>query len=1374
MDKIKDKGGDSMEVDESFSDRPIFPDEGGKSSNSHEEVGDNIVNNPEILAENTSERNKCTENDKNTRDSSSNSELYHVTLNNKSPLNISDLNCSSEKIVRPTKSSVHWSVEKQCQSSQILTAEPTSFHSQLPTADDFILVKPISRGAFGKVWLGYKKTNPDRMYAIKVMKKIDLINKNLIAQVTAERDAQARSRSPFIVQLYYSIQTQLNIFLIMEYMIGGDVKSLLIMCGYFNEEMSCMYAGEVALALEYLHERGIVHRDLKPDNMLISDKGHIKLTDFGLSKIAFDCYRSPGPGNMTPFEHRYSSKADLRTPGQILSLTSSLDFTGGASRGRFPHERDKSVGDKTTTALRSSPLPPHPPTPFDKGNRQSMIRRMLTPAGMKPSSQANRHFSSLVSSPPVKSLTPTLQDSLTWRSSSASDSMSRMACSLIQLSMLSRNNPDNTSVFLSSKDEPQEHHEGLGASPSPAVWDESIELKADLSAMRAEKSKEHDERPLSCDSHVMPLTRMEGLDDETPMLHRTHNAVWNSYSACSLKSMRDGDFSLSLSASDIEESAGKGFLSKSDVIPSFVDAAEDNKLSKPDLPAKEISSPDGKVSSLPSLRQSVNRDSITSVEMERGQISSPDVSLSGIHGYEKLKLLSTAGSTDLELSRDFSTHLQQRDQYFNSTRLSLDFGASGQFSLDSGPEIKELSQMQGLSRLPLKPISLEGTNALPSFNVVPSKRTELLSEKNQESGSASGLRRKLSKPGLRRVLSDTFDKCVSSSPLSNSTKNILAHKSKSDNYRKENAYSPRKISFERKRAFVAVEDLNKEVNQSSHISQAQTGLSPDLRKLLIDDKDSEIPSKRHKFDRQMFAQNLFGSKPETNLPENQKSFKTELKAGQAGNNLPSSNSYGVPLHPKVALLKNGAHPNHTGLTGQINALALKDLVSGMQGKSQNINLSSSDVIRRQSPLKMASMGPSEFSKDGCTESSPWQQQTLHRVAAQTNLAGVYSSPVPNNDFPDPSHQNYPSDCKIDFYVASPSPGPSMHSSPTPGSECQRPLIFKKGISTLDNSIGTDVSNLNTTIEYEDINPHHSEDKASPLPVSKRMRSRSSSASSLSDIGYVDPLFPAESLAQALPSPPIARHISTSPSQESRSSSLSPDESISKNRPSSRGDSSSFPIKQLRLLPHHDPLPSIAESAASKDITNSATFLRPLNIGDEAGLIQTPNLALRESLFKTPMKTPATRLQTPLRTPKSVRRGPEIPADEERILGTPDYLAPEILLQKPHGFAVDWWALGVCLYEFLTGLPPFNDETHEAVFENILTRNITWPVGEEALSDQARAAVDGLLTNDPDRRPAAKEVKSMPFFSALDWSNLLNMEPPFVPQPDNDMDTGYFE
>jgi serine/threonine-protein kinase greatwall len=195
---------------------------------------------------------------------------------------------------------------------------------QVPEIQDFKIVKPISRGAFGKVFVGYKKTNPDQIYAIKVMKKNEMIHKNMASQVVIERNALALVRSPYCVQLFYSLQSITSIYLVMEYMVGGDLKSLLGVYGYMEEAMAAFYTAEVSLALEYLHSHGIVHRDLKPDNMLLSKEGHVKLTDFGLSKIS-SLHRDLEISDLV----NCTPSLCARTPGQLLSLTSHLTFDSG-------------------------------------------------------------------------------------------------------------------------------------------------------------------------------------------------------------------------------------------------------------------------------------------------------------------------------------------------------------------------------------------------------------------------------------------------------------------------------------------------------------------------------------------------------------------------------------------------------------------------------------------------------------------------------------------------------------------------------------------------------------------------------------------------------------------------------------------------------------------------------------------------------------------------------------------------------------------------------------------------------------------------------------------------------------------------------------
>ncbi|KAI0939256.1 hypothetical protein AcV5_000725 [Taiwanofungus camphoratus] len=150
---------------------------------------------------------------------------------------------------------------------------------------DFEIIKPISKGAFGSVFLAKKKVTGD-YFAIKVLKKADMIAKNQITNVKAERMIlMKQAESPFVAKLYFTFQSKENLYLVMEYLNGGDCAALIKSLGSLPEEWTRNYIAEVVLGLEYLHQRGIVHRDLKPDNLLIDQHGHLKLTDFGLSRI---------------------------------------------------------------------------------------------------------------------------------------------------------------------------------------------------------------------------------------------------------------------------------------------------------------------------------------------------------------------------------------------------------------------------------------------------------------------------------------------------------------------------------------------------------------------------------------------------------------------------------------------------------------------------------------------------------------------------------------------------------------------------------------------------------------------------------------------------------------------------------------------------------------------------------------------------------------------------------------------------------------------------------------------------------------------------------------------------------------------------------
>ncbi|XP_036300023.1 microtubule-associated serine/threonine-protein kinase 2 isoform X7 [Pipistrellus kuhlii] len=153
-----------------------------------------------------------------------------------------------------------------------------------PCEEDFETIKLISNGAYGAVFLVRHKSTRQR-FAMKKINKQNLILRNQIQQAFVERDILTFAENPFVVSMFCSFETKRHLCMVMEYVEGGDCATLLKNIGALPVDMVRLYFAETVLALEYLHNYGIVHRDLKPDNLLITSMGHIKLTDFGLSKI---------------------------------------------------------------------------------------------------------------------------------------------------------------------------------------------------------------------------------------------------------------------------------------------------------------------------------------------------------------------------------------------------------------------------------------------------------------------------------------------------------------------------------------------------------------------------------------------------------------------------------------------------------------------------------------------------------------------------------------------------------------------------------------------------------------------------------------------------------------------------------------------------------------------------------------------------------------------------------------------------------------------------------------------------------------------------------------------------------------------------------
>uniref|UniRef100_A0A8B9LBA2 non-specific serine/threonine protein kinase n=1 Tax=Astyanax mexicanus TaxID=7994 RepID=A0A8B9LBA2_ASTMX len=143
---------------------------------------------------------------------------------------------------------------------------------------------PLEGRTRSSVFLVRHKETRQR-FAMKKINKQNLILRNQIQQAFVERDILTFAENPFVVSMFCSFETRRHLCMVMEYVEGGDCATLLKHIGALPVDMARMYFAETVLALEYLHNYGIVHRDLKPDNLLITSMGHIKLTDFGLSKI---------------------------------------------------------------------------------------------------------------------------------------------------------------------------------------------------------------------------------------------------------------------------------------------------------------------------------------------------------------------------------------------------------------------------------------------------------------------------------------------------------------------------------------------------------------------------------------------------------------------------------------------------------------------------------------------------------------------------------------------------------------------------------------------------------------------------------------------------------------------------------------------------------------------------------------------------------------------------------------------------------------------------------------------------------------------------------------------------------------------------------
>ncbi|GAA6029026.1 hypothetical protein JCM8097_001558 [Rhodosporidiobolus ruineniae] len=185
----------------------------------------------------------------------------------------------------------------------------------------FHIVTQVGQGGYGEVYLArHKETN--QVVALKKMKKRTLAKMDEIRHVLVERDILASTSSPWLVRLLYAFQDPEHVFLAMDFIAGGDFRTLLNNSGVLKEEHARFYISEMFMAVNELHKLGYIHRDLKPENFLIDPTGHIKLTDFGLAAGALN------PGKIEHLKHKLDEVADspliFRSTIEMKSLYKSI------------------------------------------------------------------------------------------------------------------------------------------------------------------------------------------------------------------------------------------------------------------------------------------------------------------------------------------------------------------------------------------------------------------------------------------------------------------------------------------------------------------------------------------------------------------------------------------------------------------------------------------------------------------------------------------------------------------------------------------------------------------------------------------------------------------------------------------------------------------------------------------------------------------------------------------------------------------------------------------------------------------------------------------------------------------------------------------
>ncbi|XP_060199438.1 uncharacterized protein LOC132627857 isoform X2 [Lycium barbarum] len=221
-----------------------------------------------------------------------------------------------------------WALQRRAQEAQVPSEEQEKMLRNLEKReteymrlqrhkvgiDDFEQLTVIGKGAFGEVRLCRFKSTGE-IFAMKKLKKSDMLSRGQVEHVRSERNLLVEVDSRCIVKLFYSFQDSDFLYLIMEYLPGGDIMTLLMREDVLSEDVARFYIAESILAIQSIHQHNYVHRDIKPDNLILDRNGHLKLSDFGLCK---------------PLENKYSS---ILLEDEDLTNAESINGSEGQSGG---------------------------------------------------------------------------------------------------------------------------------------------------------------------------------------------------------------------------------------------------------------------------------------------------------------------------------------------------------------------------------------------------------------------------------------------------------------------------------------------------------------------------------------------------------------------------------------------------------------------------------------------------------------------------------------------------------------------------------------------------------------------------------------------------------------------------------------------------------------------------------------------------------------------------------------------------------------------------------------------------------------------------------------------------------------------------------